>query len=360
MRGCSKLTAATIGLLASASTPFHSMAQTITIVGSAHLHQLDGAPSADQLGHAVDVMATFEPTAVCVELMSGERVERLLASPENYGRLIQTVARGTVVVGSAQIRLLGIRPADARKSAEALVLRWDELETEDRARLIALQLAGFEFPSAALNWSYLDEYEREKASGILGRDAVEELDRALATGNEAYALGLPLARKAGLHLICTADSLEDESRGIAAAREHGSSALFAQPAFRARISELVTHMNTAWRPAAGPTALTDLLRFYNSPQFAELDRKLQWETMHESDNEAGALTRRLMFWHARTSEISAELFRALGQGPRERVMFIVGASHRVFTEASMRAQPWIEVVPAESWLSTALQRTGPP
>jgi hypothetical protein len=306
----------------------------------------------------VDALATFKPTQVCVELMSGERIEGLSASPERYGGLLQTVARGTVVVGGAQQRILGIRPAEARKSAEDLVRRWNELGTGDHARLIALQLAGYEFPSAALNWSYLDDTEREKASGILGRDAVEELDRALATGNEAYALALPLARKTGLHLLCTADSLEDESRGIAAAREHGSSALFTQPAFRTRIGELVGRMNAAWRPADGPAALTDLLRFYNSREFAELDRKLQWETMHESDNEAGALTRRLMFWHARTAELSAELFRALGQGPKERVLFIVGASHRPFAEASLRAQPWLEVVPAESWLGTSPRGSG--
>lgn len=55
---------------------------------------------------------------------------------------------------------------------------------------------------------------------------------------------------------------------------------------------------------------------------------------------------------ARTAEISAELFRAPARGPDERVLFIVGSAHRPFTEADLRAQPWVEVVPSESWLGT--------
>ncbi len=57
-----------------------------------------------------------------------------------------------------------------------------------------------------------------------------------------------------------------------------------------------------------------------------------------------------MYWHVRTAEISAELFRALAKGPAECVVFIVGAAHRPFTEADLRAQPWVEVTPARELL----------
>ncbi len=84
-----------------------------------------------------------------------------------------------------------------------------------------------------------------------------------------------------------------------------------------------------------------MLRFFNGDEFTELDRRLQWETLVEFDNEAGAFRRRLMYWHARTAEISAELFRALAKGAEEQIMFIVGAAHRPCTEADLRAQPWV-------------------
>jgi len=46
-----------------------------------------------------------------------------------------------------------------------------------------------------------------------------------------------------------------------------------------------------------------------------------------------------------------ELFRALAQGPEERVLFILGAAHRPFTEAALRAQPWIDVKPVKTLLA---------
>lgn len=95
-----------------------------------------------------------------------------------------------------------------------------------------------------------------------------------------------------------------------------------------------------------------MLRFFNSDAFAEQDRRLQWETLRVLDNEAGAFHRRLMYWHARTAEISAELYRALAQGPEERVMLIIGSAHRPFSESELRSQPWIEVLPAKTLLQT--------
>lgn len=42
--------------------------------------------------------------------------------------------------------------------------------------------------------------------------------------------------------------------------------------------------------------------------------------------------------------------RALARGAGERVVLIIGAAHRPFTEADLRAQPWIEVQPANRLL----------
>lgn len=106
----------------------------------------------------------------------------------------------------------------------------------------------------------------------------------------------------------------------------------------------------AFGTALRPDALTQMLAFMNSDVFAEYDREHQWELLREFDNEDGAFHRRLMYWHARTAQISSELYRALAKGPEERVLFIVGAAHRPFNEAEMRAQPWLTVEQAATLL----------
>lgn len=328
------------------------VAQTITVVGTRHLTGMEQPPSAEQLAHTIEALSAFEPTQVCVERMSGERIEALVADPARHGATFQSKWHGRplasiiVPTGVALQLLLERRPADAREEASELLVRWDELDTADRIRAIGLELAGFEFHSAVLNWSWLEEAERDEARDELGSDIAEALDEALASVHEVYSLGVPVARKAGLHELCTADSQEDETAGMLAALQRGGEAVLEDPRVTARVDELLARSEEAWRPESGAGALTAMLRFFNSDEYAELDRRLQWETLREFDNEAGAFERRLMYWHARTAEISAELFRALAKGPEERVLLIIGAAHRPFTEADLRAQPWIEVEPA--------------
>lgn len=331
-------------------------AQTVTVVGTPHLTELDHPPSLEQLAHAVEVLSTFRPTQVCVERMSGERIEVLVADPGRYGLTLQPrlhgrpLASAIVPIGVEMQVMLERRPADARAEARELVGRWDELDARGRLRAVGLQLAGFEFHSAALNWSYLNERDRREGGELFGSRIVEALEKSLASVHEVYSVGIPLAREAGLHELCTVDSLEDEARGMMAAIEHGGQAIIDDLKVQARIEELLARGAEAWRFEEGPEAMVAMLRFFNSDEFAELDRRLQWETLREFDNEAGAFHRRLMYWHARTAEISAELFRALARGPEERVLFIVGAAHRPFTEADLGAQPWFEVMSAKTLL----------
>ncbi len=327
-------------------TAHQGVAQTITIVGTPHINHLQIAPNQEQLEQAIAAMSAFEPTQVCVEMMSGERIEMLNTDPSHYGRLLEGFASAIVWIGTEQQRRLEIRPAEAREEARKMVEKWDQLNGQERGRLIRLQLAGFEFASAALNWSYLTEEEQEGISAGMSKQTREAFQNILNSTNEVFTLAVPLAKKAGLHEICSANSLEDEVAGVTHTRRLGYDEISQNEEFQNRIKELRAFLNQSLQPESGPDALVKMLKEYNSEKWAATDRELQWETLHMFDNEKGATIGRLMYWHARTSEINAELYRALAQGPDERVLFIVGASHRPFNEEALRSQPWVEVKPA--------------
>lgn len=361
----SMLRLAAVGLGAcvlAAGLTMPASAQTVIVIGVPHLTGLSEPPSAGQLEHVVELLSAFEPTQVCIERMSGERIEMQLAEPERHGMTFQPETHGrplasVILPAGAEMQMMLARRAPAaRREAEALTARWDELEARARIRAIALQIAGFEFHSAVLNWSYLDDSARQAAGEVLGARIADTLSEMLDSVHEVYSLGVPLARKAGLHALCAADALENETRGIRAARAHGGDAVLDDPRVQARLAEHTARLAEVWRPEDGDDALAALLRFTNGEEFAALDRRLQWETLWEFDNEEGAFRRRLMYWHARTAEISSELFRALAEGPEERVLFIIGAAHRPFTEADLRSQPWVEVTPAESLLKNQVNR----
>ncbi len=331
-------------------------AQTITVVGTPHLTGLDTPPSAEQLEHTVNKLSAFKPTQVCVERMSGERIQALAIDPERNGIILEPKLHrrpiSTIILpaGIEMQMILQKSPGGARDEAGRLIAEWDKLDVDGRIRVIGLQIAGYEFHSAVLNWSWLDETERNTAENLIPAKTIESLNNLMNSVDETYSIGVPLAREMGLHRLCTADSMVYEVQGMLAAMEHGGETVIEQPDVQERLKEGLQLWAEKWRPADGAEALTNMLRFYNGDDYAEQDRYYQWETLREFDNEAGALQRRLMYWHARTAEISSELFRALALGTEERVLFVVGSAHRAFTEADLRSQPWVEVVPAKKLL----------
>ena len=338
-----------------------AVAQTVTIVGTQHLRGLETSPTQEQYDHTISALSAYAPTQVCVERMGGARIQALAQdpmrnamtfNPETHGRPLSNII---IPMGVEMQARLGVLPADARDDASRLASQWDEIAQNDRLRLIALQIAGYEFHSAVLNWTYLEpEAQTAAAEGLL-TPAIEVLDEMAASNHEVYALAVPIARRAGLHELCTADSLEYETAGMQAATKFGGQAILERPEVSAYLENYMETMKSKWQPDSGVAALTQMLAYMNSDDFAAFDLENQWELLRRSDNEQAAFQRRLMFWHARTAQISSELYRALAQGPDERVLFIVGAAHRPFNEAEMRAQPWLSVEPASRLLNQAIE-----
>ena len=350
------LTASPLALITSGA----ARAQTVTIVGTQHLRGLETAPTQEQYDHTISALSAFAPTQVCVERMGGARIQALAQdpmrnamtfNPDTHGRPLSNII---IPLGVEMQARLGALPADARDEARRLADQWDEIDQNDRLRLIALQIAGYAFHSAVLNWTYLEPEAQEAAAEGLLMPAIDVLDEMAASSHEVYALAVPIARRAGLHELCTADSLEYETAGMQAAIKFGGQAILERPDVSALLEDYVETMTSKWQPGSGAAALTRMLAYMNSDDFAAFDLENQWELLRRSDNEAGAFQRRLMFWHARTAQISSELYRALAQGPDERVLFIVGAAHRPFNEAEMRAQPWLTVEPASQLLNQAM------
>jgi len=323
-------------------------AQAVTIVGTQHLRGLDTPPTREQYEHAINALSAFAPTQVCIERMSGLRLQNMIQDPMRNAVALspQTHKRplGTLVIplGFEMQTRLAISAADAREDARDLAERWDEIGIDERVRLVGLLIAGFEF--------LLDEKAKKAAARSFLEPAVEPLNLMLSLDDEAYALAVPIARRSGLHALCTADAQENEAAGMEVAFAHGGQQLLGKPEIKARFNQYAERMNEVWRPGSGPEALTQMLAYMNSDEFAAFDRENQWELMRSIDNEAGVFHRRLMYWHARTAQISSELYRALAQGPEERVLLIIGAAHRPFNEAEMRSQPWVTVEPASVFL----------
>lgn len=330
----------TVFVVALAAVPLQGVAQTVTVVGTPHFGQLDPTPNEDQVDPVIEALGSFGATQICVETMSGTRIETLMHHPVRNARLLQSHGGDVPHLGLQQQLRWELDPADARTEARELAKHWDEVGVEARVRLIGLQMSAYEFPSAVLNWSYLTPEERKAAIDALGRDAGEVLDTAFDPGNEIYMLAVPLALSQGLHWLCGVDSRLDEQSVMELAQE--LMPIIERDEVQVRVHELMRAIQQAWLPEKhGEQALLESLSFFNSEAYADMDSHSQWDVLQEFDGHHGAGQRRLLLWHARNAEIAAEIFRALAQGPNERVLVIIGAAHRPFLETLLGSQPWL-------------------
>jgi hypothetical protein len=328
-------------LAAALGLPTAALAATATVVGVPHLSNLEPGPDAGQLDAALDRLEGFAPTLVCIESVPGERVAEFVRQPAKYGELLRIFALDAVRLAPEQQLRLGMDAAAAAAAAQELA-RADTLDATARIRLVSLQLAAHEPWSAVLNWSALGADERASAVPALGRVAAERLDALLGSQGEVAMLAIPLARRAGHRRLCHADPFVDEL--AVQELEADLLPLLSRPGLMDAVNAF--HAGTAGRWKAGrPEQLLDLLRWTNSDGYAARDRQVQWDIFAEpADHAAG--NRRLMLWHARNAAIATRILRGLAASDGARVMLLIGAAHRPFVEAALRAQPWLEVVPA--------------
>lgn len=321
-------------------------ASTVSVVGVPHFSALDPEPTAAHRNAAIERLARFEPSLVCVEAMPGERVEAFSRDPARHGELLQTFSIDAVrLAGEQQIRLQ-MSAAAARDEARTLVAS-ETLDSKARLRLIGLQIAAYEPWSAVLNWTYLDAGEREGGNGRLGKVAVQRLEQLESSINEISSLAIPLARRHGHRQLCAVDAFVDEAAVQTLA--DGLMPLLQQPGIMDAFNALQQESASQWTPSK-PGALVDLLLWHNIPEFATKDAAAQW-TIFARGTGHDAGKRRLMLWHARNAEIVTHLFRAMAQPDGARVMLVIGGAHRPFIEAAIRAQPWTELVDARTLLA---------
>lgn len=312
-------------------------AQEIAVLGVPHLSGLQPLAGPEQTDRVVERLATFRPTAVCVEAIAGTRVEEFMQRPARFGEVARTFAGPALALAQPAQARTALTATAALEQAERL--REKPLDDAARRRLIDLYLAGYQPWSAALLWSSLPAAARDGIDNA----AADALDRLLASDNEIARIAIPLARRQGLTGLCHADTFEDEIDVAALAPALGP--LMSDPAVARGLDRLNAEQARQWR-AQDPDGLLALLAWMQGSAFETLDRSAQWDIFHQGSHGHGAGNRRLALWHARNAVISTYLFRAAAQPDGARVLFIVGASHRPFVERALRAQPWLRVTGA--------------
>lgn len=323
-----------------AMLPWIAESADVMVLGTPHLADLQPAALPAQEQRVVEALARFRPTQVCIEAIPGERIAEFVRDPVRHGELLAMFAMDAVRLAPEQQARRTLDAKAARQRAADLAAN-DAATPAEQALLVSLQLASFEPWSALLNWSRLDEAGRKAARSTLGSQASDRLEQLAQSRNEMARLAIPLASRLGHRSLCAVDPFADELDVAALADE--LQPMLADPAIGENFQRFEAWAREGW-PSEDADALLRTLRRYNGAEFASRDRAAQWDIFLKGAGDHPAGERRLMLWHARNSSIQHELLRAMAGTRGDRTLLIIGAAHRPFIEASLRALPWVTVV----------------
>lgn len=316
------------------------------------LEHLDTAPATFQVSWLEPVLCrlrTYKPDIILTEAMSGEQVMGLDAYSAYHGTASR-YAGPTLEMAKAAQADLQLTAAQALVQANELCKK-GKLAPAERRRLAALFVAAAEPFSATVQWMRLPSAERTGADGI-STSLAKLLNSFASLRNEISSMAARLAADLGLERVYGAgDHLSDVAQPDNAAMR---AVLAAEPSqvdfFSHNTLEFRAVPEEAMKMATAAEVMP-VLKWKNSPRFAELDADAQWLSMLRSEKMGRVGRQRVAAWEAQNLRMAVAIREATAPMAGGRALLIVGCAHKPFLEAYLRTFTDVELVSVPTLLN---------
>jgi hypothetical protein len=330
-----------------ASVP-DSAATTVFVLGTPHLSAFADRFEPSMVDALVAALDAFGPDAIAVEKISGRQAAAMERWGGHFDRVADRFAGAFLYHGNRIQEGTGWSWSEANRRADSLltVARSDSvpLDTERRLALVRSLTAAYRLPSATLHWKSLAPEERS-AQDVLPDTTATDLTKRLEAANETYSIGMRLAHERGLARLYPIDDQTEKDRVLeifpVISKTIGDSmrTLFdTHPAFRRADS-----LEQAGLDAGN---LLPMYRYVNQETVGRANVKLQSGTLLDADLPDEAGDRWVALWQTRNLHMVGHIQRVIAQHPGERVLVIVGSSHKLFFDTYLRQMMGVRVVGA--------------
>lgn len=326
-----------------------SVATKVFVLGTPHLSAFADRFEPSMVDSLITALNAFGPDAIAVEKMSGRQVAAMERWGGRFDRVAERFAGAFLYHGNRIQEQTGWSWSEANQRADSLlaVARSDSmtLDAETRLALIQSLTAAYRLPSAALHWRYLSPKERSVQSA-LPDTTVNDLVERLNAANETYSIGMRVAHKRGHQRLYPIDDQTEKDRV----------AVIGPPLMKAIGDSMRTAFDThpVFRRAdsleqVGLEAgnLLSAYRYVNQEKVGRANVKLQSGTLLDADLPDAVGDQWVALWQTRNLHMVGHIQRVIAQHPGERVLVIVGASHKPFFDAYLRQMMGVTVVDAE-------------
>ena len=319
--------------------PASGPANEVLVLGSPHLSQLPKTFQAASLTLLNERLAAWKPQAIAIEAVSGPQCDVMRRYPVRYKDSIDSYCRDTAPARLAT----GLDVAAATEAAEALLAAWPAAPTPaQRRRLAALFFAGGEEASALVQWLRLPEAERRAGDG-LDAALVGVLVKLETRRDESIMIGARLAVRLGLERLYamddhTADSASEDQKAF------GNALMKAwdNPATKQRAAVDKAQEGLL----ASAEGVLAMYRADNAPGQGSLVYRSDFGAAINEPSAQRFGRQYVGYWETRNLRMAANIRDVLGMRPGQRMLVIVGASHKGYLESYLHQMHDVRVVDA--------------
>lgn len=297
----------------------------VLVLGTPHLSGWPETVPQQVLGPLLDRLAAWKPDAIAIEAVSGVQCDYLRRHPARYAETVESYCSDTAAAAAAS----GLNVPAATAEAERLLADWPADPTPaQRRRLAAVFLAGGEQASALVQWLRLPERERRAGEG-LDAALVARLEKLRTGRNENYRIAAPLAARLGHERVYAVDdhtsdfTITDEEAFGAAIKRVWDNSVAAQR------RELETAL---LKSIEGGGDILAVYRRYNEPEQALRAYRGDFGAALGDTSPQRFGRQYVGAWETRNLRMVANIREVIAANPGQRVLAIVGASHKGYYE----------------------------
>ena len=315
----------------------------VLILGTPHLNQLKGFERS-MLESTIAHLNEYEFDLIAVENMDGQLVSDLkMRNDPSYDEVVKTFANKELKLADSARAILGLTRVDAELKLHNYLNSFQSGIEKNRLEIVELAVAAGEYPTAVLNSRYLNENDRRQSK--LATYFFDQLDKSAESNNEVYSIGAQLAQLKNHNRIACIDNVQDEAMLF----KYFDVFIADYTQNQDKVKELMKipffkKDKDIQEEALAKRDFIDLYTFYNNEAFAKADYEAQWEIWFKTNFDSKTDLTRYYLWEMRNAQIAAKILKEIAFNPGERILVIIGASHRSFIENLLKDIPNVELL----------------
>lgn len=318
----------------------------VIILGTPHLSAWPDSFDARMLDPLIDRLAAWKPQGIAVETMPGLQCDALRRFPSRYSDTVDSYCWDTAPARQAT----GLDVPAATEAVDTLLAAWPaKPSAKDRRHLAALFLASGDQGSALVQWLRLAHADRHAGDGL---DAVlvSRLEVLRQRRNEEFLIAAPLAARLGLERL---ELMDDHSadRSYRNKDEEKAAGEAIMKAWDNPATDRRKAMDEALKPGiATSDGVLALYRAYNAADQARLIYDSDFGAALKESSSQRYGRGYVAYWETRNLRMAANIRDALGASPGQRVLVIVGASHKFYLQAYLDMMHDVRLVDSDTVL----------